>query len=654
MAIIELNTLAAGLGAAAANSIELVNALTSVPWARVHIPEGEWYFRELDFGGGVYSLPPNVEIFGEGKDRTFLRYHPLVETRPFFDLAAGSGRSVIRDLQLIGPAPPALGAPSRCTAIRMQPSTFNIVREVWFYNFDTGIHHEGDFSGVTVIEYFLMSGCTYGIRLYEASNAVLVQSGRIGSSVALTGKFNNGTGLPLIAEEGVGIDIKGTNGSSGPGGGSGIVLSQVTIEDTPICLRIADSHDIVAIGCYFEPGYAKMEVEKVLVPMPNELDIPRKTLDVDAGSERISILGPVQSESDVFPPGDVFPTQFWTPYYNRQAPEARGSIDADASRRTGTSFTSNAYGAGTSGATAAHANRIRNGDMSRNTKFWTTVGTMITGVTWQAGHFVIGGRSLLLRSSATSTDHVFQEFVVDAGVRTITAVVRYRHHEASENIDDAGFRVDLATVDGATVTPLGFYSDVDRTSTEWRVRALTARFDGTLTGLQGPRKFRVRLYPHNVDGAGEALRHVIVDSVWVVDGEYAAPYRPYTEGIEVLSGTERIVMFSGTNVTANFGPSPIPSSVVLPTNAVGMVVELSIKSSNSSTVVTMLTVDDNGGGGPEVHEVAAMLVNRPTTTELTLPLIPGATPGPQFSLSGASGTNLVTFAIVLKAWIYRL
>lgn len=656
MAIIELSNLAIGNDQATANfnATKLVEVLA--PNVRIHIPEGEWYFAELNFGNNVHSLPPNVEIFGEGKDRTFIRYKPMNESLPLFDLAPKFSRSVIRDLQLIGPQAPSLGVHARCTAIRMQASTFNILRDLWFYYFDTAVLHEGNFSGVTVIEYFAMTGCTHGIKLFEASNAVLIQSGRIVSAVALTGKLGMPTQEPLTAETGVGIDIQGTNGSSGPGGGSGIVLSQVTIEDCPVCLRIANSHDIVAIGCYFEPGYAQKEVdEDEYVPIPNTLEVPRKTLDIDAGSERVSILGSVQSEADVFPPGDPFATQNWTPYYNLQALEARGTIEADAFRRTGTlgsSFTNNGYGAATSGATAAHANHIRNGDMSRGPKFWTASGALTLSYTLESSLRVIGSRSMVLISSANSTDHAYHEFVVDSGVRSLTAVVRYRNYTAT---DKMAFRIDMATVDDSmNVTTLGFYSDTqtEPDSTDWRVRALTVRFDGTLTGVKGPRKFRLRLYPYNVDGPGEANHFMVIDSAWVVDGEYAAPYRPYQEGVEVLSGTDRTVMFAGT-VNADFTAAPLPSSVVVPSNAVGMRVQMTITSTNPSAAITSLSVNDHTGG-QQVHEVVALVSNRPTTAEFTLPLVPGANPGPEWSLAGASGGNIVTYQVVLRAWIYRL
>lgn len=633
------------------NSTELVTALNMNP--RVYIPEGNYYFGKLNFGG-THVLPANVEISGAGRDRTFMRYVIPGDDAPLFEFPTGPCNSVIRDLQLIGPVVPSLGSPARGRAIYINASHHNIIRDVWIYYFDTAIQVDGntnsiDFAGYTVVEYFAITGCTFGIKLLEASNAVLLSAGRIVSSVALTGDGPNHDQLPLKGETGVGIDIVGTNGSSGPGGGSGIVISQVTVEDTPISLRIADSHDIVVIGCYFEPGYAKMKVNNEFVPMPNELTVPRKTHEIDAGSERISILGTVQSESDVFVPGDPTATENWTPYTNFQALEARGSIDTDAFRRTGSSFKSNGYGAATSGATAAHANHIRNGDMSRGTQFWTPVGSLAVGSADGPTHHVIGGRSLLLRSSANSGDHVFQDFVVDAGIRAITAVVRYRPFDDSVK---AAFRIDIATVDGMNVTPLGFYSDTNPASTGWRVRGLTARFDGTLTQLQGPRTFRVRLYPYNVDGAGLENQNVLVDSVWVVDGEYAAPYRPYQEGIELLSGSDRTVLLSSVNSSSNF--TAATPTLSYPANAVGMIVEMAIKSSNSSTVVTALQVNDNTGGPSAIHTVSAMLSNRTTTTELTLPLNPKATPPPQWTLSGASAGNLVTCSVVLKGWVYRL
>ena len=205
---------------------------------------------------------------------------------------------------------------------------------------------------------------------------------------------------------------------------------------------------------------------------------------------------------------------------------------------------------------------------------------------------------------------------------------------------------------GPVVTQLGFYADTDAVGTAWRIRGVSARFEGTLTGVQGPRRFRVRLYPYNVDGAGTLGRQVIIDSVWLVDGEYASPYRPYQEGVEVLNGDDRLVLFSGTNVNAPMGPVGIPASVRVPSNAVGAVLEVSISGSQATSTTTTLVLDDNTGVD-DTRSVHAFASGRPTIVEYTVPLTTGGT-NLQMSMTGASGANLVTYAVRLKAWIYRL
>jgi hypothetical protein len=365
----------------------------------------------------------------------------------------------------------------------------------------------------------------------------------------------------------------------------------------------------------------------------------------------------VQSEPAVSQPEDPIATQFYTPTYVAQVPEARGVADPDSFRGTGiTLYTNGAHGSSRNGATAAHTNRLRNGDMSRGPLFWTTVGATL-GVAEAVGstNYVIGRRSIQLTSSNVSDDHVYQEFSIDAGVRSITVMVRYRVVLPAAT---AAFRLDLATWNGAAATLLGFYSDTDNVSTGWRVRSLTARFEGTLTGVQGPRTFRVRLYPFNVDGLGTPGRVVVVDSVWLVDGEYAAPYRPYQEGVELLSGSDRVVLFNGVDATASAGPTGIPTSIRVPSNAVGMVTEMSISGSQASGTTTTLTVNDQLGTDP-VRVVHAMVSNRPTLIEYTVPLIPATDmvlggSNVLWSMAGASGTNLVTYSVRLKAWVYRL
>ncbi|MBL9103225.1 MAG: hypothetical protein JNL82_19930 [Myxococcales bacterium] len=338
----------------------------------------------------------------------------------------------------------------------------------------------------------------------------------------------------------------------------------------------------------------------------------------------------MQSEPAALPPSQ---TEDLTPNYVAQVPEARGVVDLNAFDETGTSYTNRVYGAGVHGATAAHANHLRNGDFGRGVMFWqrSAVGIGVSEADG-LGEYVVGGRSLRVTSSSTSDHHLYQEFSVDDGVRTITVMVRYAiKGEAS------AFRLDVATVSTASVvTEVGYYSDTDNSIEGWRVRALTVRFDGTLTGVAGPRRFRVRLYPYHAQAGGEADHSVLIDSVWVVDGEYAAPYRPYQEGVEVLAGDDRAVLFGATGAIVDGGPSSFPMGFHVPTNAVGMVTEMSISSASPTSAMTSLRVDD-GTGTDNVREIFAVLSNRATLTEYTVPLVPGASP--TWSTTGAAAGN---------------
>jgi hypothetical protein len=636
---------------------------------RIRIPEGIWFIEEIMFNGNTW-LPANLEIFGDGREKSILIYRPTDNTIPAFDFTPDFvgqpvSRTILRDLQVIGPVEPSIGVQAEGIGVRMFRSQLNIVREVEIWKFAIGIDlgkepvpmDPVNFTGYTAIENFEINACTTGIRLRDASNGVLLKSGRILAAFGLIGSLEDPadpesppTLLPIQKEIGVGIHIEGTNSASGPGGGSGVVISQVTVENSPLCLKIVNSHDIVVEGCYFEPGHATDGNGETL---PNDIPHARRIYEVDTVSERIDILGTVISPSNLFDPIDPVASEHWTPIYNRQLPEARGIIDPDAFQASGLSQTNKVHGAGTNGATAAHANHIRNGDFSRGLMFWAVNSTTTGFATEQIGatDSVVGGSSVRLVSSAQKTDHIAQDFVVDAGVRSITAMVRYR----IDTPDPAAFRVEIATVNGAIVTPIGFYSDTDASDLSlWRVRAVTARFEGTLGGIKGPRTFQIRLYPYNVDGAASPLRRVIVDSVWVVEGEYAAPYRPYQEGVEVLVGGNRSFLFQGANANAPAGPAGIPASVPVPSNAVGMVTEMMIRSTSASTVLTTLRVDDNTAlGFDEVRDVVAFVNNRPTITEYTVPLL-GSGTGPTWSMLGATGGNLVTYSVRLKAWIYRM
>lgn len=632
-------------GFAATNALAFRNALASGA-KRIVIPPGDWWFEQVVFGGNNW-WPAELEIYGDGRQTTFLHYAPTNDSIPAFQLAPGTSplsRTLLHDFQLIGRVSPSLGVAAVGVGIQLSTSHLNVIRDVEIWNFAVGIDFPAGFSGYNAIERFELNGCTTGIRMRDGSNGVLIQSGRILGSLSQIGTGAPPTSPPYTSESGVGIDIEGTVGAGGPAGGSGIVISAVQIEATPLCLRIVGSHDIAVQGCYLEPGNR---------PTPNTLTGTRRTIEIDAASERIAIIGTLQSEPTVSDPADPIPTQDQTPNYVGQVPEARGVADPDSFRPTGIALYSNiAKGAARHGATAAHANRIRNGDMSRGVLFWTRSAGLpagnVTEVTG-ASDYVVGGRSLQVTSTAASGEHIYQEFTIDAGVRSITAMVRYRVVAAAT----AAFRFDLATVDALNVvTQLGFYADTDAVSTAWRVRSLTARFEGTLTGVQGPRRFRVRIYPFFADAGATVGRQIVVDSVWLVDGEYATPYRPYQEGVEILSGDDRVVLFSGTNANAPSGPSGIPAGVRVPANAVAMVTEMLILGTNASATTTTLVVDDNTGTD-DTRTLHAFVSNRPSIVEYTVPLVPGGT-NVQWSMAGASGANLVTYSVRVKAWIYRL
>lgn len=628
-----------------ANALAFRNALASGA-RRISVPAGIWYFQEIMYLGNVW-LPGNIEIFGEGRERTILIYSPTNDTIPAFQFISGSAplsRGLIRDLQLIGRVTPSLGVPAVGIGIRLLNTQLNCLRDLEIWNFEVGVDFPAGFTGYTAIERFEINGCQTGIRMRDGTNGLLLSSGRILGSIFQTGTGVPPTSPPYTAEVGIGIDIEGTTGASGPGGASGVVISAVQIETAPICLRIVRSRDIAVLGCYLEPGNRST---------PNTITGIRRTTEIDAESERIALVGNLQSQPTISDPADPIPSQDQTPNSVSQVPEARGVTDLDSFRRTGLTFTDRGNGGSRHGATAAHANRIRNGDMSRGALFWSTVGATL-GVTevFAAADYVIGQRSLRLTSSNVSADHIYQDVTIDAGVRSITAMVRYRALLPGA----VAFRIELATVTGSppseVVTPLGFYSDTDAVDAGWRIRSLSSRFEGTLTGVQGPRRFRVRLYPHNVDGAGVANRQVIVDSVWLTDGEYAAPYRPYQDGIELLSGDDRVVLFTGTSVNAPVGPTGIPGSVRVPPSAIGMLTEMSISGTQASSTTTTLSVDDNTGTD-DTRTIHAFISDRPTVVEYTVPLLQGGT-NVQWSMGGASAGNLVTYSVRLKAWIYRL
>lgn len=646
------------VGAALTNTQAIQRALEA-GYLRICVPAGAWYFQGITAFGNPW-LPAGAELFGEGKTLSTLRYVPTGPSSAAISLdpGVGAGRCRVHDLRLDGPVAPGdepekLGVRPTNTGIRASHSQYTLIHDVAIWDFQIGIDlapDPGKFTGQTAIERFEINRCTTGIKLRDATNAVHISSGRIHYALVLLGSGPTQTTPPIVDEEGVGIDIEGTMFSNGPGGGTGVLLSQVTIENTPLCLRIVKSHDIVVAGCYFEL------FERVT---PHTITRVRRIFEIDGFSERISILGSTQAEANVLPPPPhpPIPKQNWTPICAPRLPEGRGVIDLDSFHFTGDSPGLNAYGAGYNGATAPHASFIRNGDMSRDTLYWTTKGpATLAGIKTGLGNFVIGGRSLELTSTTDMANHVRQDFVVDHGVRTLTAMVRYRPTPGS--VAPFAFRVEMVLLTGladpdlATETVLGFYSDTDPTIGDFRVRALTARFDGADAGVNGPRRFRIKLYPYNVsDGSAVAGKQVHVDSVWVVDGEYAAPYRPYYEGIEVLPEPSRPVLFQAANTSSNLAATGIPASIRVPSNAVGMVTEMSIQGSAAFTTTTFLRVDDNSGANTagEVREVHAYVNDRPTLVEYTVPF-----GKPMWSTQGASMANTISYHVRVKAWIYRL
>lgn len=244
----------------------------------------------------------------------------------------------------------------------------------------------------------------------------------------------------------------------------------------------------------------------------------------------------------------------------------------------------------------------------------------------------------------STSEQVSQDFAVDAGVRTVTVNVRYQLVTSGVH----AFRVDLFDV--ASGTRLGFFSDVGPGPTGWRVRSLTGRFDGLSGGVVGPRRLRVRVFPYA--GAGGLLdeQEVLIDSVWLVDGEYAATYRPYAEAVELLLGDDREAFFAAQGVTTSpIGPTAAgPTNV--PSNAIGMLVEMRVQGSDASATQTILRVNDLSGT-LTTRDLHAFVSGRPTMTDYTLPFSAG-TP-PQWTVIGASMTNVVDYSVRLKAWILR-
>lgn len=615
----------ASLAAIQANAQAFRDALHSSA-RRIAIPAGVWHFQEIMYEGHSW-LPEGVEIFGQGRDgKTTLVYHPTDLTVPAFSFAPSShdlrAQSTIRDLRLYGPVTNKCNQPPQGIGISLDQALFCHVRDVAVWYFDVGIMFNSGvrpYSGHNYVERFEVNSCRTGVFVGDHTNACVLANGRVFYAVVLYDASH-----PKGArEEGVGIDISGTTGPIGPQGGQGLVISGVSIENSPLCLRVATSMGVSVQGCYLEPGNLVQG------------SVRRRSVHVDEATMGLTFEGTLFSEPDV-PTGEWN----WTPTYVEVPPETRGVIDVPQAPQSGNAYAVNAYGGAISGTTTAKANLLKNADMSRGAMFWSSSvpGPLITPY---QRPFVTGGASTLLTAGVTTTEHILQDFVIDSGVRTVTVGVRYQLLDPGVN----AFRIDL--YHPASGTRLGFFADTGPGPTPWRVRSLTGRFDGLAGGVVGPRRLRVRVYPYNGNPVRLNGQRVLIDAIWLVEGEYAASYRAYTDGIELLRGDDREEFFAGTT-NVPVGPVAVGPTYV-PSNAIGMTVEMQVQGSLATVTPTILRVDDLTGPSRDVH---ALVNQRPTLIDYTLPYAQG-TP-PQWSVLGADAVNTVQYSVRLKAWILRL
>lgn len=649
--IVDYGAVPGGIGSSAVNAQAFRNALGTGA-RRILIPEGSWWFNEILFNTNQY-LPLGVEIFGEGVNATILHYNPTNDAIPAFKAwptPAGTtqyARSSFHDFTILGRVTPAINIPPVGIGIDLDNALFCRVVDVQVWEFDIGVRFNSGVastdSGYNVLERFEINSCRTGILMGNATNADTVQNGRVWNSLVLYDATGSGGGA---RQEGFGILVQGASGAGGPSGGQGVLISGVAVERSEVCLFVRLSRDTTVIGCYFEPGDTPPGGPGTEYPQYAAGSYPfgrerRRCLDIDSASERVHFVGTLTSE-----PSNPAGETTWTPTYAPVAPETRTELQYSSFPASGGSFAINAYGAALHGATAAYANRIKNADMSRGTWQWPTTnmgsGTQMVDAT----SYVISGQSLRLTVGDNVQFYMSQNVVLNSGLRSVTVAVRYRLLSAAPN----AFR--FALYEGAT--RLGFFSDVDAGggASPWKTRALTGRFDGLAGGVTGPRTLQVRIYPYN-DSIGAAGQQVLVDSIWLVDGEYAPPYRPYTEGIEILRGDDREEFFTGTNVTAPVGPTALLPSRV-PRNAVGMIVEMRIQAQLASTTFSMLRVDDNEGAvGSQTRDLVALANDRYSMCDYLLPITPGGTL-PEWSILGATGSNRITYRVRVKAWILRM
>ncbi|MBX7081523.1 MAG: hypothetical protein K1X88_20145 [Nannocystaceae bacterium] len=583
-------------------------------------PAGQFYaFQQFTVGGNPW-LPAGVELFGEGPTRSRLRYYPVGLTPPESALrfAPGFSRGLMHSFYLAGPRS---YPDSTRTGISFEQSQFNAVRDVWIEDFAVGVRFNTDasagYSAYNVLERFEIQRITgSGILMGDNANCESVGPGRC--QYVLNSAGTDGVAIHLAGSFASPLGVKGPNG---------IMIRSVASDTAFTCLRIRNARGVVVAGCYFEPFDGSP---------------PRLMMDIDSASEDINLLGNAFS-----PPSPPASEADATPTFVQQVPEARGPALEGPSFPARGYFNARTQGASTSGATAAHANRIKNGDMSRGVLFWPTLNMGTGSQTSVTTSYVISGRSIQLTVGSNQQFHMYQDVVLNSGLRSVTVCVRYKLLSGSN-----AFRVELADV--ASGTTLGFYSDnaAGGANSSWKIRALTGRFEGLPGDVTGPRTMRVRIYPYRNPDDLPSGQQVLVDSVWLVDGEYAAPYRPYTEAIELLRGDDRQILV-GALYTAPVAATAL-AFANMPANAVGAILELSISATQGSTVSTFLRIDDlEGGAQQHPRDLAAPANARVALTDFLIPVTPGGAM-PTWQLVGPSASNSTFAGIRLKAWIMRM
>lgn len=269
-------------------------------------------------------------------------------------------------------------------------------------------------------------------------------------------------------------------------------------------------------------------------------------------------------------------------------------------------------GATPNAATAAVKNYIKNGDFSRGNQYWG----LNTGLTTSedAADYVVGNKSLTLTPGGASPtlSNLSYSFTVKNDVKAVAVMVRFK------NLSSTDFKINVIN---NAVTYQYISAAV---SSDWEVATVLCEVSST------NRVVIVRLYPDATLGTGQ----VKVDSVWVVDGRCAAPFRHYHNAVELLPTFDTI--FSGTT-TSNIADAA-RASTKIPYNAIGMVLEVSIKATLAETYDAYVTIN----GTP----IYAFRNNKETVVEHT---VNGTSVTSGVVVTNSS--NSVTYSVKIKSWI---